>query len=567
MMGRNRRQPRETAATVEESPFWQAWLWYGALLLLVFLVGCVELEDPDIWWHLRTGQLIWERGRVPRTDWFTFTNPDSPWIDLHWGFQLFATALWQLGGVPALVVAKSLLAVATFAVAIWGGNTALPKRQAGKPDLPWSTLACWLPAVLIFSARNQVRPEMFTLLFLAGELAILLHVHDRPRLLWLLPAIQVLWVNVQGLFVLGLVLWACFVANEILSLSLLCRTASESARTNGRRTTRLAAMTALMILAALVNPYGVDGALFPMTLLARIEGPEHAFYSQFSGEFLGIPEFVALVGVRRLLGDVTVLMLLALAVLGLSSFVPMIARRRFDLFRLATFMLFGCLAWKANRNAVLFGVVASTVLQANVGEWLAARTGASHWSRAGRVLTAAALGVLLFGVPFDLLSKKQALPGDSPRLFGLGEIPRAFPHDAAEFLGREGMPEHCYALDEGAAAVYIFHNAPQRRVFADARLEVNSRRTLERYLAIERLLMSGDVRVFDELTRDIAPATDGTREVPALLISLRYLAANRSLQAGLAQLKRFRRVYVDYVAVVFLDDAEAERLGLAEVRE
>lgn len=564
MSGRSR--PRASDIKAERSPRWEGRLWYAALLLLVFLVGCVELEDPDIWWHLRTGQLIWERGQVPRTDWFTFTNPESPWIDLHWGFQLFVAALWQIGGVPALVVVKSLLAVATFAVAMAAGQTAPCERQAGKPDLQgWLTAACWLPAVLIFSARNQVRPEMFSLLFLAAELAMLFHARARPRLFWLLPVIQVLWVNVHGLFVLGLVLWACFVAGEIVS-AWLPRAGIERAKPDRSALLRLGVISAMMFAAALVNPYGIEGAMFPITLLARIEGPDHAFYAQFSGEFLGIPEFVALVGVGRLVGDLTVLMMLAVAVLALLSFLPHATRRRLDLFRLAIFALFGWLAWKANRNAVLFGLVASTVFVANFGEWITTRAAESQWFRPGRVLTAVALGVLLIGVPFDLLSKKQVLPGDSPRLFGLGEIPRAFPHEAAEFLGREGMPDRCFALDEGAAAVYIFHNGPQRRVFADARLEVNTRQTLERYLGIELLLMNGDPQVVQELAGDI-PSAGGETEVPALLISLRYLAANRQLQAGLARLKRFRRVYVDYVAVVFLDDTQAERLGLAEVRE
>jgi hypothetical protein len=48
---------------------------------------------------------------------------------------------------------------------------------------------------------------------------------------------------------------------------------------------------------------------------------------------------------------------------------------------------------------------------------------------------------------------------------------------------------------------------------------------------------------------------------------LRYLATNRPLQEGLAKLKRFRRVYVDDVAVAFIDGGQADALGLPEVTE
>lgn len=527
---------------------WERPLWYAAFALLAFLVGCVQIEDPDIWWHLRTGQLIWQRGHVPRTDWFTYTNPDSPWIDLHWGFQIIAAGLWSLGGAPALVLTKSLLASGTFLVAM---------TAVRRPWAAWQTVACWLPALLIFSGRNQVRPEMFSLFFLAAELTILLHARQRPRLVWLLPLIQVLWINVHGLFVLGLVLWTCFVVGE--SARRCFSPPVDEAHEAGRVTfRRWLAVTGLMAAAALANPYGLDGALFPLTLLTRIEGPDHAFYSQFSGEFRGLPEFLARYGYAALFRNLTTFLLLAFFLLGCLSFAPRAVRRRLDFYRMAIFVLFAWLGWKANRNAVLFALAAGMVLRANVGEWLQRENATRCRFGWGRVITAAAMGVLLAGVPFDMLSLLQ--PGELPRWFGVGEVKQAFCHEAAEFLGKPGMPRHCYALDEGAAAVYLFHNGPQRKVFADARLEVNTRATLERYLAIEGQIISGDPRLLESLTAGIEPDADGRIEPPAILISLPYLASNRALQQGLARLKHYRRVYVDDCAVVFLVAEQADRL-------
>ncbi len=37
-------------------------LLLGALLGVTFLLGCFPMGDFDVWWHLRTGQLILERG-------------------------------------------------------------------------------------------------------------------------------------------------------------------------------------------------------------------------------------------------------------------------------------------------------------------------------------------------------------------------------------------------------------------------------------------------------------------------------------------------------------------------
>src|SRR5260221_701505 len=83
------------------------------VLVATFLISVYPMMDPDVWWHLRTGQLIWERGAVPRTDWFLFTDSDREWINLQWGFDLLITAIYTLGGVNLLVFARASL-VTTF---------------------------------------------------------------------------------------------------------------------------------------------------------------------------------------------------------------------------------------------------------------------------------------------------------------------------------------------------------------------------------------------------------------------------------------------------------------------
>ncbi len=45
--------------------------------------------------------------QIPQTDWYTFTCSQERWIDLHWGFQLFAAALYHLGGINLLIPGES----------------------------------------------------------------------------------------------------------------------------------------------------------------------------------------------------------------------------------------------------------------------------------------------------------------------------------------------------------------------------------------------------------------------------------------------------------------------------
>ena len=67
-----------TAATRSEPSLLAVRALDGSLivvfLVLTFLLGSFPLKDADIYWHLRTGDLIRQTAKVPHTDIFTFTR-------------------------------------------------------------------------------------------------------------------------------------------------------------------------------------------------------------------------------------------------------------------------------------------------------------------------------------------------------------------------------------------------------------------------------------------------------------------------------------------------------------
>src|SRR5262249_685759 len=67
-------------------------------LALTFLLGIFPLKDVDFYWHLRTGDLIRQTGEIPRVDIYTFTREGTPWIDLHWIYQVGISWLYEHGG-------------------------------------------------------------------------------------------------------------------------------------------------------------------------------------------------------------------------------------------------------------------------------------------------------------------------------------------------------------------------------------------------------------------------------------------------------------------------------------
>jgi hypothetical protein len=118
------------------------------------------------------------------------------------------------------------------------------------------------------------------------------------------------------------------------------------------------------------------------------------------------------------------------------------------------------------------------------------------------------------------------------------------------------MPQHIYASHLGHAGLCIFHLGPEQRVFADPRLEVNTRETLARYREIHLLLESHNPSA-ERMLRE-----SGGGELPALLIGTADLWPHRD---RFFHHPRWRAVYADPVAVVLLPHEQADTLQLPAV--
>lgn len=512
----------------------------GALVVLfTFLLGCTPLRDFDFWWHLRTGQLILETGSVPRTDWFTYTNADRPWIDLHWGFQVVTALLYRVGGVNGVLLFKAGVAAAAVAVAWWGSGRGLPA---------WLRASVWVVAVVALAGRILERPDVLTLLGLAAWLAILGASARRPRLLWLLPAVQFVWANVHALSVLGLLVGALFALDHLV-----------------RRTPpplpwpTMGMLGALVLLASLATPYSVAGALFPLELFSRIAG-EGDFYSRRIGEFLSPLRYVQLHGIDTVYLPAAALLL----VLGGASFAIAPARAPLEPFRFGVFAAFSYLALLAVRNLNVWALATGMIVCWNLSERIAhAREAARpvpRLLRSSRAGDLAALGVLLLLVASVVSGHwGRHLGAAWGTVFRLGVYSESyFPQDAVRFAGREGLPRRAFFIPFGTASLYEFQHGPDAKVFMDARLEVNSRETYERWERVCSLMAAGDPG-WGELVQD----ADG--QLPVVVVDPGF---EPRIVAGLLATPGWVLAYADAAAAVFVPDeiASAERLPAVDPR-
>ncbi|MCA9726936.1 MAG: hypothetical protein KC729_04580, partial [Candidatus Eisenbacteria bacterium] len=430
----------------------QSWLHRALIAAVAATVFCASfhtLFTPDYWFHLRGGAEIWS-GHLPRTDAFSYPSLGRPYLDMHWLFQAILYGVHRLGGVTAAVWFKVILVGATFA---------LLYRIARRDASPGVCALSIGLAVILASERFQVRPELATFLGLAGSLWLVQRHREgwRPAV-WLFPLLQALWVNMEGLFVLGYV---------VLGAALL----------DHWRDRRLWLAFAGSLGAALLNPYFLDGALHPLVLYTRIDGSMEIYsatITEFLGPFAGnirhpavtlFPYFLALLGIALVLSR---------------------RPRRSELLLVTAFVV---LAFQARRNLALFAVVSAPIL----ARWLATIPARREihalrerlprtWSpRAGSIVLGLAI-VGFLGYDFGLVTNRTYAYIESNREFGSSLAVLAFPEDAARFMKERDLAGPVFStLSSGS---YLIWADPARPVFVDGRLEVHSAEHYAEYLSI-----------------------------------------------------------------------------------
>lgn len=519
---------------------WEFLLASG-ILAWMFLACCFPLRDTDFWWHLKTGELILERGTVPQLDWFTYTDWDKPWIDLHWGFQLLVTALYRLGGINLIILAKAAILTLAVAIAAFAGRSSLPL---------WARAGLWILPIIAISGRGNERPEMLSLLFLAAWLCILSRLDEYPRLIWLLAPIQLIWTNCHALFVLGLVVGGCFVGDHLLR----CLARGRLGLEHPAESPSLRQMIwtgGLVLLACLANPYFEEGALFPLVLYRKFS-VDQAFYSTRIFEFQRPIDFVREKGWNHfyLLVEIGVWCVAA------ASFVWLARFKRLSAMRLLLFAGFSHLAWQATRNTSLFALVSGSVTCANCSDALRLRSALPHaLSRRLRLTPlwmARFMSAVAAGLIASVVSGAWDRWGQEDKPLSLGEAEAWFAHGACRFAGQPGFPDRAFVAQIGQAAVYIYHNAPERKVFMDGRLEVCTQTTFELFEVICGLMSVADRR-WETLLR----TQDG--KLPVVILDSRF---SRREITGLLNTPGWRLVFADQAAAVFLEDHVADSLKL-----
>jgi hypothetical protein len=498
----------------------EQWLLYalvGSALVLFALWAINPVPCSDLWWQLKTGELIWHERAIPSVDRFSFTAAGNPWIIQEWATEVLFFLLYSKGSASALVLFKML----SFAGAMGVGLAAAWTRCR-------SGLVAAAAALIVGYAAHyfaDMRPQMITYLCLA--LLLLLLEIDRAvpgsRARWLLAPLMLLWVNFHAGFMAGVTVLLAALVGVATETVFRARPASERANAEARPDPwkRLLLPVGLALLATGVNPYGFSIYVYPFTLLqhnSMVNFVQEWFSPDFHAAYLNgyqlclflVPVLLLLSGRRKRPAD----MLLAL----FWAHQSLVSRRHVPIFLI-----------------VILPLLAEHVVGAGerIGEWIAElgriELLVKDAQRPARLRMALTAGLLSF-VGLGIGQQAQGLP--RARLFDYSAGLSFFPQNACDFIERQGWSGRLYnEFDWGGYCIWRFY--PRQQVFIDGRCEVYFQGAWENHQAVHYAQADWEQRLRD------------TR-VDTLLIN-----PNSYLNRVLPTSHEWTRVYADSTAWVF----------------
>ena len=189
------------------------YLYRSGIYIFLISFACVYylsnapllLGHYDLGWHLAAGDLIRDRGNIPFQDPWSFTLGDRQWYNLSWLWDVIASVLFQytkFGGLTFFVVACGAVIVAylTSVCLSSGASTIAVCISVFSACLLYPTFAT--PPNIYLAASPNTATMLFCAIFY-GECL-------RRTRCFLLPVMMVLWTNLHGGFLLGLLIVGLF---------------------------------------------------------------------------------------------------------------------------------------------------------------------------------------------------------------------------------------------------------------------------------------------------------------------------------------------------------------------
>lgn len=222
-------------------------------LALVLIFSFVILYHPntsfdqDLGRHIKIGEIIVKTGHIPTTNLFTYTNADFPFSNHHWMSEVIFYLFSANFGPLSISILKIIILFTTLLITFY---------LALKVSNINSAIIGFLLYVPIFLNRTDERPEMYGLLLFSLLLLIYLYlIKKNMKWLYIVPFIQMLWVNLHITFIYGYLL--------IFILTII------NCYKNKQNSKLFFSIFGISILFGLINPQFFNGLIYPLKVFGN----------------------------------------------------------------------------------------------------------------------------------------------------------------------------------------------------------------------------------------------------------------------------------------------------------
>ncbi|HVS34708.1 MAG TPA: hypothetical protein VMS17_03940 [Gemmataceae bacterium] len=361
------------------------------LLAFAFLGALFTAHNSDFLLHAAAGRLIIAHGDLRPmlgVDPFAFTTHGAYWANTSWLYDIVVYVFYDKVpfGDTILIVLKALMIAALAELML---------RTAREPGRPlWVPVCCVGLAILTLSPRALLQPTAISFFFL-GLTYWLVHLPRRwrtqaeageakparrPNLpYWLIPPLCLLWVNLDGWFLLGPITVALYLLGETIQDWLASSDRRRSSRWAPGEQRTLVWVLLASIAACFINPHHYHAFALPSSLGLFDSAPVLAHDEQFEALFCSPLEsfyFHPQIGLTA-----AGLAFFPLLLLGLVSFAAAQWVGRWSWERAIVWTGFLALACFRAGLIPFFAVVAGPIASLNFLDWAATRPAAARQIR------------------------------------------------------------------------------------------------------------------------------------------------------------------------------------------
>ena len=425
----------------------------GLFLIVFFCVFSISFyairSSSDEFWHLKTGEYIVQHGyHLPQKDIFAYTTADMDWVNHEWLAQVVFYKVYAAGGFHGFVWFKSLVIVLSFAMVY------LVCYQRVKNH--YLCLMVVLLAALASRHTLYPRPYIFSYLLVPAYLYMLYDLTQsgiKKYQYWLFPLLMMLWVNLHGGAILGILLIGFFLTGEILQWG-IDRFIRRIPPLNVKIILDLFLILAITSIASLGNPYGWKVFL----LTSKVMSDKRLVLS--IGELLP-PDF-----------RFTTYYLGMLILVGVTVLISIRKLKPVDALLL---LFFGQQSLAHVRHLPLFGITAASIL---VVHWEAAMAQISLWLKNPRLALSSdfkghkvLFTIIILYLAFSILILNHQLWFNQNMLEGPGYWEDHYPVGACNFILQHPFEGHMFN-EINFCGYLMFRLYPQHLVFTDNRFDL-----------------------------------------------------------------------------------------------